>query len=57
MTNYCLEQLLNILDQQNAEIAKRVFCKRVEHIMEINGDYDEAKFIQIVRQWYKACGE
>ena len=47
----------HILDQQNAEIAKRVFCKCVECIMENNGDYDEAKFVQIVRQWYKGCDE
>ena len=25
--------------------------------MESNGDYDEAEFIQIVRQWYKTCDE
>ena len=47
----------HILDQQNAEIAKRVFCKCVERIMGNNGDYDEAKFVHIVRQWYKACDE
>ena len=46
-----------VLDQQNAELAKRLFSKRVQRIMERNGDLEEAKFVQLVRQWYKACDE
>ena len=45
----------HILDQHNAGIVKRVFCKHVEHIMESIGDYNETEFLQIVRQWDKAC--
>ena len=46
-----------VLDQQNAELAKRLFSKRVQRIMERNRDLEEAKFVQLVRQWYKACDE
>ena len=49
--------ITDICDQQNAEIAKSFFCKKVQKIMELNGDFHEAEFIQIVRQWYKACDE
>ena len=49
--------ITEVIDQQNAEIAKKIFSKRVQRIMEKNGDYKEADFVQLVRQWYKACDE
>ena len=49
--------ITKVLDQQNAELAVRLFSKPVQRIMERNGNLQEAKFVQIVRQWYKACDE
>lgn len=47
----------DIVDQQNAEYAKKVFSSKVQKIMEMNGDFVEAKYVKTVRQWYKACDE
>ena len=47
----------HVLDQQNAEMAKRTFSKEVQKIMESNGDHAEALFVEIVREWYEACDE
>ena len=52
-----LSMVTLILDQQNAELAKRLFSKHVQHILELNGDLKEAEFVQITHQWYKACDE
>ena len=47
----------HVLDQQNAEIAKTIFSKEVQTIMELNGDLKEAKFVEMVCHWYEACYE
>ena len=39
----------HVLDQQNAEIAKTIFSKEVQNIMESNGDHKEAKFVELVQ--------
>ena len=45
----------DVLDQQNAEIAKCIFSKEVESIMFNNGDANESKFIKLVLEWCEAC--
>ena len=47
----------HVLNQQNAEMAKRTFSKEVQNIMESNGDHAEALFVEIDREWYEACDE
>ena len=38
----------HVFDQQNAEIAKTIFSKEVQNIMESNGDHKEANFVEFV---------
>ena len=42
----------HVLDQQNAEIAKSIFSKEVQNIIESNGDHKEAKFVELVQHWF-----
>ena len=47
----------HVLDQQNAEMAKRTFSKEIQNIIKSNGDYAEALFVEIVCEWYEACND
>ena len=45
------------LDRQSIHIAKRFFSVEVENELSKNGDTQEAKFVQLVRNWFEACDE
>ena len=43
------------LDQQSIHIAKSFFAEEVQNELQKNGDNKEAKFVQLVRNWFQAC--
>ena len=45
------------LDKQSAAIALKLFSVKVENLLKQNGDYHEAFFVHLVRNWYLACDQ
>ena len=45
------------LNWQSICIAKRFFAEEVQNELQKNGDNKEAKFVQLVRNWFQACDE
>ena len=45
------------IDRQSIRIAKRFFSEEVQNELQKNGDKKEAKFVQLVRNWFQACDE
>ena len=43
------------LDKQSADLAKRFFSKDVERILNQNRNVEEAKFVNLVHNWYEVC--
>ena len=43
------------LDRQSICIAQHFFSTAVEAELKKNGDYKEARFVKLVREWYEAC--
>ena len=43
------------LDRQSIHIAQRFLSIAVEAELKKNGDYKEARFVKLVREWYEAC--
>ena len=50
-----LPKSIDQLDKHSADLAKRFFSKDVERILNQNGNVEEAKFVNLVHNWYEAC--
>lgn len=46
--------IVDQLDKQSVDCAKRVFSEQMENEMIKNTDMAEAKFVRLIRQWYEA---
>ena len=45
------------MDRQNCTISQRFFSSDVQEILESNGDHAEAEFVELTRNWFRACDE
>ena len=45
------------MDRQNCLISQRFFSEEVQEILTENGDLSEAKFVKLIRNWFRACDE
>ena len=58
-TKLNLSMVENLIDRQSNSLALTTFSKEVEEAMKKNGDYKEAEFCNLLREWYSAeddCG-
>ena len=45
------------MDRQNCLISQRFFSEDVQKILTENGDNSEANFVELIRNWFRACDE
>ena len=49
--------VMGSLDKQSAEYALTFFSQKVQDQLEKNGDFTEALFVRLFRNWHRACDE
>ena len=56
-TGLSLELVVELRDKQSNAYAQTTFGRSVEEVMQQNGDYTEANWCRLIRQWHAAVDE
>jgi hypothetical protein len=49
--------MIDMVDKQNVEKAKKVFSSEVQAVLSMQGEHSEAKLCEVVRNWFRAVDE